>query len=35
MVDTSLAQTIGQLVEGQCQLEGRIDKLESKVDKLL
>ncbi len=34
-VDIPLAQTIGQLVEGQRQLEGRIDKLESKLDKLL
>ena len=34
-VDTTTAQTIGTLVEGHRRLEGRIDKLEAKVDKLL
>ena len=34
-VDIPLAQTIGRLVEGQRKLGGRIDKLESKLDKLL
>ena len=35
MIDTTLAQTIGALVEGQRQLESRLDRLEGKVDKLL
>ncbi len=34
-VDTATAQTIGELVEGQRQINGRLDRLESKVDKLL
>ena len=29
------AQTIGELVEGQRQLNARMDRLENKVDKLL
>ena len=34
-VDPVIAQTIGALVEGQRQLEARLDRLEGKVDKLL
>ena len=34
-MDPSTAQTIGQLIEGQRVLESRLDRLESKVDKLL
>ena len=34
-VDNTIAQTIGALVEGQRQMEARLDRLEGKVDKLL
>ncbi|MCY3693052.1 MAG: hypothetical protein OXI54_11490 [Chloroflexota bacterium] len=34
-VDNTVAQTIGALVEGQRQMEARLDRLEGKVDKLL
>ena len=34
-VDNTIAQTIGALVEGQRQMESRLDRLEGKVDKLL
>ena len=34
-VDTTMAQTIGALVEGQRQIESRLDRLESKVDRLI
>ena len=34
-VDNTMAQIIGALVEGQRQLEARLDRLEGKVDKLL
>ncbi len=34
-METTTAQTIGELIEGQRQTNGRLDRLESKVDKLL
>ena len=34
-VDTTMGQTIGALVEGQRQIESRLDRLESKVDRLI
>ncbi len=34
-VDATMAQTIGSLVEGQRQIESRLDRLESKVDRLI
>ena len=34
-VDTTMAQTIGALVEGQRQIESRLDRLETKVDRLI
>jgi hypothetical protein len=33
--DVTIAQTVGQLIEGQRQLEKRLDILDTKVDKLL
>lgn len=34
-VDTTMAQTIGALVERQRQIESCLDRLESKVDRLI
>lgn len=34
-MSNTVAQTIGALVEGQRQMEARLDRLEGKVDKLL
>lgn len=34
-IDTTMAQTIGALVEGQRQIEARLDRLESKIDRLI
>ena len=34
-MEPATAQTIGELVEGQRQMNGRLDRLEAKVDKLL
>ena len=33
--DTTMAQTIGALVEGQRDIEAQLDRLESKVDRLI
>ena len=33
-MDAATARTIGELVEGQRQIEGQIDKMEAKVDRL-
>ena len=34
-MEITTAQTIGELIEGQRQTNGRLDRLEGKVDKLL